>query len=73
MTMTTGELDYDAIFRIDPTGGSDELMEIAYPPISYILWIAFLVFMPIILTNMLVCLHTVTNENVYNNIYSFSA
>ena len=55
MTMTTGELDYDAIFRLNPAGGSDRLTEIKYPPISYLLWIVFLVLMPVILNNMLVC------------------
>ena len=54
MTMTTGELDYDAIFRLDPAGESDDLQEIEYPPISYVIWILFLVVMPVIFTNMLV-------------------
>ena len=56
MTMTTGELDYDTIFRLDPSGGSDGADEIRFPPISVILWIIFIILMPIILTNMLVCL-----------------
>ena len=55
MTMTTGELDYDTIFRLDPSGGSDDAEEIRFPPISFILWIMFIILMPIILTNMLVC------------------
>jgi len=54
MTMTTGEFDYDTLFRVDSTGGSDKLHEIVYPPISYIMWIAFIVLMPIVLMNMLV-------------------
>ncbi len=52
--MTTGELDYDGIFRLDPSGGSDGEQEIAFPPVSFILWILFIVIMPVILTNMLV-------------------
>ena len=54
MTMTTGEFDFDSIFRQDPTGESDSAEEIPFPPISYILWIVFVIIMPILLTNMLV-------------------
>ena len=54
MTMTTGELTFDEIFRLDPSGQSDA-SEIAYLPVSAILWIVFIVLMPILLTNMLVC------------------
>ena len=74
MTMTTGELDYDAIFRLNPAGGSDSLTEIKYPPISYLLWIVFLVLMPVILNNMLVCyfplIHLSKNYSSFV-IYSF--
>ena len=55
-TMSTGELDFDAIFRQDPTGGSAGVEEIPFPAVSYILWIVFVVLMPVLLTNMLVCL-----------------
>ena len=59
MTMTTGEFEYDGIFRQAP-GGVDgreveELGEIPYPPVSYLLWIVFIILMPILLTNLLVC------------------
>ena len=54
MTMTTGEFDFDSIFRQDPAGGSDGAEEIPFPPISYMLWIVFVIIMPILLTNMLV-------------------
>ena len=56
--MTTGELDLDSIFRQDPAGGSDDAEEIPFPPISFMLWIVFIVIMPILLTNMLVCIMT---------------
>ena len=60
--MTTGELDFDSIFRQDPTGESDSAEEIPFPSVSYVLWIIF-VIMPILLTNMLVC-------NNYTDLYS---
>ena len=54
MTMTTGEFDFDSIFRQDPVGESDDAEEIPFPQISYILWIGFVILMPVLLTNMLV-------------------
>jgi hypothetical protein len=54
MTMTTGEFDFDSIFRQDPVGESDDAEEIPFPQISYILWIVFVILMPVLLTNMLV-------------------
>ena len=55
MTMSTGEFDFDVIFRQDPTGESDDAEEIPFPAVSYILWIIFVILMPVLLTNMLVC------------------
>ena len=55
MTMTTGELDYENIFRLNPAGESDGLTDIKYPLISYVLWIAFIILMPLLLSNLLVC------------------
>ncbi len=54
MTMTTGEFEFDTIFRQDPAGESDDAEEIPFRTISYILWIVFVIIMPILLTNMLV-------------------
>ena len=54
MTMATGEFEFDSIFRQAPAGGRDNAEEIPFPPVSYILWIVFVIIMPILLTNMLV-------------------
>ena len=56
MTMTTGEFEYDSIFRQFPGGDSESttIEEIPFPAVSFILWIIFLVLMPILLTNLLV-------------------
>lgn len=56
MTMTTGEFDFDTTFRQDPIGERDDVEEIPFPPVSYIVWVVFVIMMPIILTNMLVIL-----------------
>ena len=60
MTMTTGEFDFDAIFRQNPSGGSDDADEIPFPVVAVILWVVFILMMPIILTNMLVMLYKST-------------
>ena len=52
MTMTTGEFDYDTIFHQGGEPGEDD---IEFPPASFLLWIIFLVVMPILLNNLLVC------------------
>ena len=47
--MTTGELDYDELYH-----QQEGEQEIAFPPVSFILWIIFLVLMPVLLSNLLV-------------------
>ena len=54
MTMSTGDVGFNSIFRLDPSGNSDGKQQIQYPPLSYIIWFLFIVFMPVILVNMLV-------------------
>ena len=56
LTMTTGEVGYDSLFRQPSQGSanSKEVPDLPFPEISYILWIAFLVLMPILFTNLLV-------------------
>ena len=49
MSMTTGELDYDDIFH-----HKEGEEEIAFPLISFPLWVIFLVMMPVLLNNYLV-------------------
>ena len=51
MTMTTGEFEFDTTFR---QCGPECLDELQYAPVSIILWILFLILMPILLTNLLV-------------------
>ena len=54
MSMTTGEFDYSGIFRLAPSGADETFEDIPFPPVSYVLWILFIILMPILLTNMLV-------------------
>ena len=49
MTMTTGEYEFDPALR--QTGTSPDLQ---FPAVSYVLWILFLILMPILFTNLLV-------------------
>jgi transient receptor potential cation channel subfamily A protein 1 len=52
MTMTTGEFEYDSIFRQE--GDMPDVPDLEFPAVSYILWILFIILMPILLTNLLV-------------------
>ena len=55
MSMTAEDFDFDSLFRLDAAGGSDDAEAIPFPPVSVMLWIVFVIVMPILLINMLVC------------------
>ena len=57
--MTAGDFSFDTVFRRSPSGETESAQEIQFPPISYILWIIFVILMPILFTNMLVNTHAV--------------
>ncbi len=69
MTMSTGDVSFGSIFRLDPSGDSDDKEEIGYPSISYIIWILFIIFMPIILINMLVRFYIIIMHASYIDLY----
>ena len=52
--MTAGDFSFDTIFRLSPSGESESDKEILFPIISIILWIIFLIIIPILFINMLV-------------------
>lgn len=54
MSMTTGDFDFDSLFRLSPNGENEGVNDIPFPAISVILWMIFIILMPILLTNMLV-------------------
>ena len=64
ITMVTGELGFEDIFALsydveDPLTTDSDIVGISRTPllssgVAYFMWIAFLVFMPILLSNMLV-------------------
>ena len=54
MTMATGELGYDDIFRQSTTDSMSDAPSVPFPAISYIMWVIFLILMPILFTNLLV-------------------
>ena len=56
MTMATGELDFGNVFRLHPEGITENVVEIPFFEVSILLWILFLIMMPILLTNLLVSL-----------------
>lgn len=56
--MSIGEFEYDSLFRQDPGGldnlAGDGIQEIEFEALARVLWVVFLIFMPIILINLLV-------------------
>ena len=54
MSMTAGDFNFDTVFRLSPSGESENAEEILFLDISYILWIIFVIIMPVLFTNMLV-------------------
>lgn len=58
MTMSAGEVDYNSIFQLTSEGAASEdevLSPIPYP-VSFLIWIFFLILMPILLMNLLTSL-----------------
>ena len=53
-TMITGEMDYESIFRQSSSATLDPDPPLPFPEISHVLWIVFLVMIPILLGNLLV-------------------
>ena len=54
MTMATGELGYDDIFRQSTTNSISTAPDVPFPAISYIMWVIFIILMPVLFTNLLV-------------------
>ena len=54
LSMTAGNFEYYDIFRRDASGDRDNEKELTYLPAIYILWIVFIILMPILLNNLLV-------------------
>ena len=53
LIMMTGEIDNDGIFRLSFDSQNNE-SELAYLPLAYITWIAFVILIPVLFANMLV-------------------
>lgn len=69
MTMSTGEVDFDGVFRLSPSGDSSDKDELLFPVISYLVWILFIFFMPVVLINMLVCVCVCMRTCVHAYVY----
>jgi len=53
--MATGEYDFNENFRVSAGGESESQTELAFLPITAVIWLVFIPVMPILLINMLVC------------------
>ena len=58
LVMTTGEFEFDTIF-INEQDLVDDGLELLFPTLTSILWIIFIVTMPILFNNLLVCYSTI--------------
>ena len=56
MTMAIGSLDYDNIFRQSTSDSMSTAPDVPFPAISYIMWVIFIILMPVLFTNLLVSL-----------------
>ena len=55
LMMTTGEMDYDGIFRHSLSADDNSTVtELPFAPVAYILWIPFVILIPVLFANMLV-------------------
>ena len=71
--LTLGEFDFDTLFfnseednsQSDNDGGLPN--EVLYPVASYLMWIVFVIVMPIVLTNLLVSNFSMVHYNVFSN------
>ena len=54
MTMAIGAVDYDNIFRQSIADSMSTAPDVPFPAISYIMWVIFIILMPILFTNLLV-------------------
>ena len=63
MTMATGELGYDDIFRQSTADSMSIAPDVPFPAISYIMWVIFIILMPVLFTNLLVSL-TINHNNI---------
>ena len=68
MTMTTGEFEFDSTFHQDREEYNSSAAN-PYLIASYLLWILFIIMMPILLTNLLVCRHPSFHE--FKTFYTF--
>ena len=53
---TTGELGYGDIFRQSTSDSTSDAPDVPFPAISYIMWVIFVILMPILFRNLLVSL-----------------
>lgn len=62
LVMTTGEFEFDTIF-INEQDLADDGLELLFPTLTSILWIIFIVTMPILFNNLLVCYSNIPTVN----------
>ena len=57
LSMVVGDFNYDDIFSQDSSGESQTKKELPFPPVTYVLWVVFVILMPLLFNNLLVCMY----------------
>lgn len=65
LVMTTGEFEFDTIF-INDQELVDEGLELFLPELTAIMWVVFIIIMPILFSNLLVI--AIARASVYNQL-----
>jgi len=65
LVMTTGEFEFDTIFLNDQEL-VDEGLSLFLPELTAIIWVIFIIIMPILFSNLLVITQIVYNQLVVN-------
>ena len=73
IAMSIGDLGYDDLFRQPTQGSSEAVPGVPFPEISYILWIMFIILMPVLFSNLLVIklcfMHNNINRDNFTVVY----
>ena len=68
LVMTTGEFEFDTIF-VNEQALVDADLDLLFPTLTTIIWVIFIVTMPILFNNLLVCSTTSPHAVIINNMY----
>ena len=72
LVMTTGEMEYEQVFRFRDLDDDEPPGLINYIAMSHILFVIFIILMPILFANLLVSIGNQSKHNTINSCYIYS-